>query len=324
MELPQELRVAMEEEISPISTRLAPLAVKLSERYRTDKPSDGSSYFRTPDDISAYAAFRMPATFAAVHATLTQVKNVMPDLDPCSMLDIGAGPGTAMWATANMWAAINKITLIERDGDLDIMGRRLAAHSTLASIREALWFKADLTSDWELAPHDIVIASYSIGELPDVDRLKLIRRLWNVTAKVLVLIEPGTPAGFHRIRQARHELSALNAEMAAPCPHYHECPVTDGNWCHFAQRIQRSRLHRQLKSGELSYEDEKFSFVAVTRNKIPLASGSVLRHPLVKKGHIQLEMCTPHGVQIITVTRRDKEEYRVARDLSWGSAVFNR
>ncbi|NLN42060.1 MAG: rRNA methyltransferase, partial [Clostridiales bacterium] len=97
------------------------------------------------------------------------------------------------------------------------------------------------------------------------------------------------------------------------------CPMADDNWCHFAQRISRSRLHRQVKAGELSFEDEKFSFVAVSREKGKVIEGRILRHPQVRKGHIIFEICSSDGISSRVITRKDKELYRYARSLNWGS-----
>ena len=42
---------------------------------------------------------------------------------------------------------------------------------------------------------------------------------------MLVLVEPGTPQGFARIREARAALIAEGAHIVAPCTHENVCPM---------------------------------------------------------------------------------------------------
>jgi ribosomal protein RSM22 (predicted rRNA methylase) len=337
MELPPELRTAIETEIVSLpSNRLSTLAADLSKRYRAGPLSPQGRLLRSREDIAAYAAFRLPATFAAVGAALTQVKEGLPGWRPRTLLDVGAGPGTGMWAAAAVWPDLERVTLLEREDGMIDLGKRLAAYSSLPSVREATWLKADITAAWEAPPHDLVIAAYVLGELPGEPAHPLIppttrlfiRTLWEHTSGVLVIVEPGTPAGFSRVRKARDQLLDAGAKSVAPCPHDRPCPMPDDDWCHFAQRVARARLHRQVKKGELGYEDEKFSFVAVfrmtgdaTQRRAPSTQGRVIRHPQVRAGHIRLELCTPGGLTSTVITRKDREAFRIARGLRWGSAV---
>src|SRR5256886_10604603 len=55
-------------------------------------------------------------------------------------------------------------------------------------------------------------------------------------------------------------------------------------------RFQISSLHRNLKSGELGYEDEKFSYVIAAKEEVAKATARIIRHPLIGKGHIKLEI----------------------------------
>ena len=43
-------------------------------------------------------AARMPACYAAMYKVLEEVSMRLPTFTPQSMLDFGAGPGTAIWA----------------------------------------------------------------------------------------------------------------------------------------------------------------------------------------------------------------------------------
>lgn len=47
---------------------------------------------------ATYAATRFPGTFAAIVRVFDELKSRLPDFKPKSMLDFGAGPGTAIWA----------------------------------------------------------------------------------------------------------------------------------------------------------------------------------------------------------------------------------
>lgn len=317
-----QLQAAIENElISQSVNRLAVLAAELSKSYRTGMPFNGENYIRSQEDAAAYAAFRLPATFAAVHSAIMQVKDRSPDWNPKTLLDVGAGPGTAMWAVSAIWPDLERITLLEREEFMIDLGKRLSAYSSLTSVQEAKWLKVDITGTWEVSPHDLVIASYVLNELPQDSRETFIHRLWKSTGDMLVIMEPGTPAGFSRIKQAREQLIATVAKTIAPCPHDRICPMTEGDWCHFAQRVARSRLHRKVKAGELSYEDEKFSFVCMSRMSRPAVKGVVIRHPQIRKGHIYLEICTPEGLTSTMVTRKDKELFRKTRGLRWGSVI---
>src|SRR6202000_2264000 len=96
----------------------------------------------------------------------------------------------------------------------------------------------------------------------------LILAAWNRCSSALVIVEPGTPQGYRRILQARDLLLAREARILAPCPHQLPCPLAAPYWCHFAQRVPRSRDHRIVKSSTLAYEDEKFSYLIAVRKEL--------------------------------------------------------
>jgi ribosomal protein RSM22 (predicted rRNA methylase) len=320
MELPHQLRAAVEAETQTLSPgRLAQLAQGITARYRAPEVGAGRQFLVTSDDVSAYAAFRLPATFAAVKAALAQAAQRLPGWQPVSHLDAGAGPGTALWAASSVWQQIAAYTALERDGNMIALGKRLAACAP-APLHSTQWLQTDLTGQWDAPSHSLVTASYVLGELAVEQAASLIHKLWDKTGDVLVLIEPGTPAGFATILQARSLLLSLGASIAAPCPQDGPCPLS-GDWCHFSQRVARSRLHRQVKGAELGYEDEKFSYLVVTKLKSTPITARVLRHPLIRKGYVCLKLCTPGGLLEKTFSRRDGELYQKAKDLRWGDKV---
>src|SRR5689334_7933949 len=106
MELPPLLREAIDRALDGIAlTDLAAAAATLSRRYREER-HDGRLLVANRRDALAYIAARLPATYAAVRASFDAIADIRPDFAPRTMLDIGAGPATALWAAADCWPAL--------------------------------------------------------------------------------------------------------------------------------------------------------------------------------------------------------------------------
>ena len=301
MQLPPDVRRAIEERAAKSDFHaLKRAAAALSEGYREGRPTRIVS----ESDVAAYLVTRMPATYAATRAAL----DALPELEVASVLDLGAGAGAASLAARECFGGARAFTLVERDPAL--------ADAAREWLPDARVLVTDVANLRELPPHDLVIAAYSLGEMP----AGVATRMWEAARVAMVAIEPGTPRGAERIGEIRERLLALGAHMAAPCPAAMPCPLTAPDWCHFAARVERSSLHRRLKGGELGHEDEKYSYVAVTREPLPMAAARVLRHPRHHPGLIELELCTPGGPRTERVTKRDRERFRAARKARWGSS----
>ena len=318
MPLPPQLQRAIEQETGRHPAKaLSQAAAGLSEVYRAGHLASGAFL---PSELHrlAYAAVRLPATFAAVRAVLAEVGRRLPDRPLASLLDLGAGPGTAGWAAGEVFGQLESLTLIERDAGLIALGKALARAGEHALLEQARWVQGDLRVLPAFAPCDLVVSSYALGELGEEAASAVLRAAWAATSQVLVVVEPGTMRGFALIRRLRDELIGAGAHLIAPCPHHEDCPLPAGDWCHFSQRLERSRLHQRLKEVALGYEDEKFSYVAVARHPLQPAPARILRHPLRHAGHTELQLCTPAGLQTLTVTRSDKAGWKEARKAEWG------
>ncbi|MBV9231868.1 MAG: rRNA methyltransferase [Chloroflexi bacterium] len=329
MNLPDDLQAALADKLQAVSARnMAHVAEELSKRYRSGHASgreqDQRTFLRSREDVIAYAAYRLPATFAAIYAALVELRARRPGWSPRSLLDVGAGPGTAMWAAAAVWPELEQITLLERDQHMLTFGKELAPHARSLAVKKAVWQRVDLTEQWECNLHDLVIGAYLLGELPFTVHEEIISRLWSRCGDVLLIVEPGTPRGFSLVRSTREQLLVHGAATLAPCPHNLTCPIATNDWCHFAQRIDRSRLHRNVKGAKLAYEDEKFSYIAIARTQGRPIDARVIRHPQKRGGHVHLELCTPDGLKHSIVSRSEREAYREAQDLRWGSAISNK
>jgi ribosomal protein RSM22 (predicted rRNA methylase) len=318
-DLPPDLRSALDKLAHGKSGReFAHRAELISQRYRAGAGSRDT--IKDPDDALAYAFTRMPATHAATAAALDAVRDARADFLPRSLIDAGAGPGTAAWAVAEAFPALADVRLIDDNRHLRALGLACLQGSATPALRNARFDRGDLVTIAG-ASADLVVASYVIGEFTP-DRLAgLADTMWSAAAGLLIVIEPGTPAGFARVRALRARLIAQGAHVVAPCPHDHACPIVDPDWCHFAQRLNRSRAHRQLKGADLSFEDEKFSYVALARQPPPRVAARVLAHPRVGKAEVSAKLCTPAGIVTATAARREPARYKAQKGWRWGEAV---
>jgi len=305
VQLPDGVRRMIEERAEAVGFRaLKHAASAMSADYRESRAARQPDAART----AAYLATRMPATFAAAHAVLRELRERLGARPISSVLDIGAGAGGASLAACECFPEARTITMVERDPAL-----AAAAHQWLP---EAAVMLEDVARIKTLPPHDLVMAAYSLGEIGE----PLAARLWQAARVALVAIEPGTPRGYALILKMREELLGAGVSMAAPCPAATPCPLAAPNWCHFAARVERSSLHRRIKDAELGYEDEKFSYIAVAREPVDLPASRIIRRPQQRPGLIELETCAPAGVRTVRVPRRDREAFRAARKAAWGSA----
>ena len=260
--------------------------------------------------VDAYAASRLPCTYAALKYVLNQVCARMrtrvqdaklmrsshpqlavrvPALSPSSMLDFGSGPGTAALVAAAVWPqACSELVCVEPSPHMrslaDSLQAAVSARQPQASPPPCCFISAldRLRGPEQQRRYDLVIAAYSIGELPTrTARQQAIRRLWAHTRDVLVIVEPGTPKASTHVREARQDVldlarRALRAQdkrahtavrnsllsasadatpddssvhVVAPCAHEKRCPAEDttATWCHFAQRVQRTTAQRVSK-----------------------------------------------------------------------------
>ncbi len=316
----------------------------------------------TRTDAAAYAAYRMPATAAATALALQQTRLSLPGWRPATLLDFGAGTGSVGWAVATELPSVAAMTLLEQSASAIAIGQAILAAAQDIELPAATWRTwrlpvgprgvgksgeppglgqsgAELPLETDELPvgdplaadvptADLATISYVLGELTDVQQAAILALAIRAAPAVL-LIEPGTPAGHRRILAARDRLLAAGYRLAAPCPHPGACPLAvAGDWCHFAARLPRSAMHRQVKGAELGYEDEKFSYVAAVQPDVsgpggppdPMPpAGRIVRRPQQRKGLVTLELCRRDGSAARQlVGRSTAEAYRAARKSSWG------
>ncbi|HET7799002.1 MAG TPA: small ribosomal subunit Rsm22 family protein, partial [Humibacillus xanthopallidus] len=262
---PPTYAAALREAIADVTRGVGPVALAsateaLIGRYRSVAPA-GPPILDSADKVAAYAAYRMPAT----HAALTRVLQTVAEtgVEPVCHLDLGGGTGAAAWASADVFPSLRQITVLDHAVEALRLGQRLVRSAPAEVLREASFTRA-VAGAWPHVAADLVTVSYVLSELDGPQQERLVADALAL-GTVVVIVEPGTPDGYERILHARKAIRDLGWQLLGPCPHAGACPLAPGDWCHFSARVNRSAEHRRIKGGELSYEDEKFSWIAGAR-----------------------------------------------------------
>jgi ribosomal protein RSM22 (predicted rRNA methylase) len=283
----------------------------LTNRYRAARTDDNmrAKGFISAAEAISYVATRLPATFAAIQNVLhyTQVERVL------SVLDIGAGPGTAALAAALHWPECTKLHLIEENTFMSTLSAQLLkdipeirGQSFTFQTGDFLNLKIDCS--WQ-----IVILAYTLIELSPADQKHMVLKAWEVASKGLIITMPGTPAAYHDLMNIRKWLIEVGAFIAAPCSHDKPCPLKGDDWCNFSVRLTRPVFHRNIKETSLPYEDEKFSYLIAVKESCLVSGSRIIRKPLKRTGHITLDLCTPQGqIERQIISKRHKDIYKKA------------
>lgn len=315
MSMPDDLAAAIAAWLAanPPAANRREASVALSAIYRAGGSSQAI-------DLASYLVARLPATYAAVARVLAELAARRPGFVPTSLLDAGSGPGTASWAAAGLWPGLERITFLDNAPAFLKLAADLSQHGGEA-LRRAEARAGSIEAAGQGPPAELVIAAYALAELPLQQAGRVAGELWRASGSMLVLVEPGTPQGFARIRAARQALLALHAVPVAPCPHAADCPIAGEDWCHFSVRLARSRAHMHAKGARVPFEDERFSYLIMARDGTASGGGRIIAPPQHHKPGARLRLCAQGRIEERVIARREGAIYKQASKLDWGDLM---
>ena len=323
LSLPRELYDAIATALADVpATRWMSAAQALSERYRGERADENSALASGADQALGYAALLMPATYAQLRGAMAATAARIPAWQPATILDMGSGPGTALWAAEAQWPSLQHYTAWEREPAFLALAKRLADHGSQA-LRATRWERRDLRA---VAPeatrhYDLVVIAHVLNELPEADRPAVLAAAWAHTAGVLLVVEPGTPAAFSVVRAARDQLLAEGAATIAPCAHDNPCPL-ENDWCHFPQRLTRPDFQKRARQAPSSWEEAKYSYAAMSRFPAPHPIWArVIGEPHSNKAYAEALLSTRTGIDRYRALKRHRELFRAVKNLAWGQAL---
>ena len=179
----------------------------------------------------------------------------------------------------------------------------------------------DIVEDKLDTKADLVVTSYMLNEIKPENRKDVINKLINSSNHIILIIEPGTPAGFKNIKEVQKIAIENGLHMIAPCTFQGVCPLSDEDWCHSIVRMERTKVHKVLKNADLPYEDEKFAYIAISKEKYDNSGTRILRHPMIEKGKITLKVCHNGKIEDMIVTKKDKELFKMVKKKKCGDLI---
>jgi len=279
-----------------------------------------------PATALSYVAVRMSPIYSVLHPIFSELRNDLPGArQPSSVLDIGSGPGTALFAACSVWEGLTRIVAVERQAIFISVARALVQQfretEELALPCDHLsWECSSAHSRAGLERADLTVASYMLGELSDTDVMSSIDKIWACTSRILVIVEPGTVPGFTRLAEVRRHLIRQGAYILAPCGGNWECQA---QWCHFSTRVTRTRVHQSIKEATLGYEDEHYSYLVASRDVLPFVGARIVGRIRSNKFQAVVPVCSEGGAlfDVVFPKRSQAEEYKKAQRWHWGGRV---
>lgn len=317
MKIPDILENAIEEKLNHVKlTELKPYASKLSEKYMYQERT-GDTLLNAEIEALAYSIMRMPATYGAVYTALKHTLERM-DGNIQSVVDIGAGTGAATWAISELLDT-KDIQCFEREQVMLELGKSFMSQNP--NLKDVSWKYMDIVEDDLDVKADLVVTSYMLNEIKPEERENVINKLMKSSNHIILIIEPGTPAGFKNIREVQKIAIENGFHIIAPCTFQGVCSLPDRDWCHSIVRMERTKVHKLLKSADLPYEDEKFSYIAISKEKYDNSGIRILRHPMIEKGKITLKVCHNGEIEDMIVTKKDKELFKMVKKKKCGDMI---
>lgn len=300
----------------------------ISDRYIGEK--NGDSLLNKDSEAIAYAIARMPATYSATYMACMytfEMLNMVSEEKYNMLIDVGAGTGAASLAISEQ-IDLESILCLEREDAMIALGKKLFAESENEAIKNAKWEKFDINTYKEanvnnegMKNADIIITSYMLNEFSDDKVLEVIDKLWMMTNKVLIIVEPGTPKDYKRIMEIKEYLTRKDGTIIAPCTNCSKCELPENDWCNFSCRVERTKIQKDVKLGDVPYEDEKFTYLAISKEKYDFKDNDmarIIRHPIIKANIIEVKLCQRGTIINKIFTKKDKEMYKKMRKAKVG------
>ena len=277
-------------------------------------PSRRNTYINDDNLAALYMIARGRSIMGVVEKIISQNLEAFHDVE--SVVDFGGGPGTFLFAISK-FKTLNKYTNVERSdsfiGIMNVLVEEFLSSSTTNTHVDSISCNYLKPGSQDIPTSDLCVFSYTLCEREN--SLVYLSDLVEQSNMVLI-IEPGTPSGFKNIIQARDKLIEKGFGTIAPCTVSNGfCPLRDSesDWCHFVERVDRSRIQRHLKNGVLGYEYEKYSYLLMSKHPIHTNGKRIISRPTYTKHRVSFDICAEINSHIVVTKRENKNEFKIVK-----------
>ena len=282
--------------------------------YAYQSPSRRNTYVNDHSMAALYMIARGRSIMGVMEKIITQNLAAFHDVE--SVVDFGGGPGTFLFAISK-FKTLNKYTNVERSdsfiGIMNVLVEEFLSSSTTHTHVDSISCNYLKLGSQDIPTSDLCVFSYTLCERENspVCLSDLVEH-----SNMVLIIEPGTPSGFKNIIQAKDKLIEKGFGTIAPCTVSNGfCPLRDSesDWCHFVERVDRSRIQRHLKNGVLGYEYEKYSYLLMSKNPIHSDGKRIISRPNYTKHSISFDICSEKNSHIVITKKENKSEFKIVK-----------
>lgn len=303
-------------------------AQALHLRYTQQAQDKEQMHIADYGDAVAYLGLRASATYAQIYGALDAVSEIMPSWQPQTVLDLGSGPGSGLWALSTLFPTLARATCIDQSAHFLTLGKRIAEEAQLPLA--ITWQRGDILQQVakEDTPVDLVLIANVLNELNEIQRNQLLDAVFKRCRGLLIIVEPGTPVG-SSIVQAAAQKFASTGTLIAP---YVGNGFLQEAWLHFPQRFTRPdfarRLRQEMRDSLLmasDWEEAKYSYVAIGQLAPEVTPWARVIGPVqLMKGYLEVPVLTQERRLLVKVLKRHKQHYALAKKLRWGETIMAR
>jgi ribosomal protein RSM22 (predicted rRNA methylase) len=320
-------------ELSPQEMKtLAADVTRLSRLLTRDRANLPAAYLADAGLRKAYQAYFLPTNLQKIQVPLKELA-VHPgkplDKGKLHVLDLGAGPGTALLGVLEFFGAREKkpglmcVAVDHVKENLRIAEDLFESHRKAQALIATLRTERSRVQD---AVHqltgtfDLIILSNVLNELFHGEGRKIEKRLVimeDIMNRLLaddgscIIIEPALRETSREMLEVRDGLLKLGFTIYAPCFFNKECPALTNpkDWCHEDIAWDPPALITELdKLTGLRKDSLKFSYLVLRKDGVSQIDQHLFRivsEPLVSKGKREFFICGAEGRKL--VTRLDKD-----------------
>ena len=236
------------------------------------QPAAAVDYAAPQADPRAYACFYMTINMPKLWFVLERTPALPTGDGDWGLTELGCGPGTFLWAYL-LWlhrhapaslARLREVTGVDRSPAMLETARRIAARFRARPEFRHLTFTFQ-EADWHQhlqRPADVLLFGNVLNE-QGADAADWIAA---VSARAIVIIEPGTVATFRPLLPVRDALIRSGWQVQFPCIRADTpCPMRPEDWCHFCvNRFQLPFIQRMAnRAGRLNPRHNFSAFVLI-------------------------------------------------------------